>query len=60
MRAIINYSKAIDIDTQSAQIYNNRGRPYFQYLLGNALMEMGRKEDAIIDFSMAIKINPHY
>ena len=31
----------------------------FNYLLGNVLNELGRKEEAIKDYTKAIDINPH-
>ena len=46
--AIRDYSKAIDINPQYGNAYSNRGY-YFNYLLGNALDDLGRKEEAIKD-----------
>ena len=45
------YRKAIKIDPNYAYAYNN---------LGNALDDIGKKEEAIENYRKAIKIDPNY
>ena len=59
-KLIIDYSMAIDIDPKNHDACFNRGRYNLEYLLGCALDVLGRKEEAIIDYSKAIKIYPDY
>ena len=56
--AIIDYTKAIDINPESAKIYYLRSSYYFQYYRGNALDELGWNEDSINNYTKAININP--
>jgi len=48
--AITNYSRAINIDRRNARAFKKRGEMYYNYL--------GEYEDAIRDFSSAIRIDP--
>ena len=45
--AIKDYTKAIDIDPQDSDAYYNRGLNYLIIFVGNALLGLGRNEDAI-------------
>ena len=56
--ALIDYSKAIEINPQNVFAYNNRGRYNLENKLGDIEKDLGRKEDALIDYSKAIEINP--
>ena len=47
--AIKHYDRAIDLNPQSANAYNNRG---------NAKRALGRHRDAIADYDQAIDLNP--
>ena len=50
--------KAIEINPNEAEAYFNRGNYKLSIFLANALKDLGRKEDAIIDYSKVIEINP--
>ena len=56
--ALIDYSMAIDIDQKNHDACFNSGRYNLEYLLGCALVDLGRKEEAIIDYSKTIEIYP--
>ncbi len=49
--AISDYTKALEIEPQSADVYANRGLAYSQ---------IGRNDKAISDFNEALEINPQY
>lgn len=48
-KAIADYTRAIGIDTHSAEAYCSRGNSYF---------EIGKYEHALADYSKAIELNP--
>jgi protein O-mannosyl-transferase len=50
-QAISNYSKAIEVDSNSWMAYNNRGNVY---------VEQGKTTQAVLDFNKAIAINPNF
>ncbi len=50
-QALLDYSKAIEIDPNYAEAYNNRGSTYKQ---------QGNLTGALSDFNRAIEINPKY
>jgi len=45
------YSKAIDLDPEMTEAYNNRGNVY---------RNMGNDTDAMMDYNMAVSIDPYY
>ncbi|MCP4364404.1 MAG: tetratricopeptide repeat protein [Planctomycetes bacterium] len=49
--AISNYTKALEIEPQSAEVYASRGLAYSQ---------IGQNDKAISDFNKALEINPQY
>ena len=50
-RAIENYNKAIELDPNDADAYNNRGLAYYY---------LEEYERAIEDYNKAIELNPNY
>ena len=58
--AIIDYTKAIEIDPLFVGAYIKRGRYHLQYLLGDVLCDLGRNGDAIINYTKAIEIDPQH
>jgi len=50
-KAIEQYNKALDIDSEYAEAYNNRGVAY---------LRMEKYEEALDDFNQAIRLNPTY
>ena len=58
--AIIDYTKAIEINPQFDDAYLNRGRYQFLCFLGYALSNLERYEDAIIDYTKALEFDPHH
>lgn len=48
-KAIIMYTKAIQLDSNSSSLYSSRGTSYYQ---------LGQYADAITDYSRALAINP--
>jgi tetratricopeptide (TPR) repeat protein len=50
-KAIVEYNKALELNSQNFEAYVNRG---------NAYEAMGANEDAITDYNRAIEINPNY
>ena len=58
--ALNDYTKAIKINPQYAEAYNNRGRYYHQYFLRNSLSDLGWEEDELNDSTKAIQIDPQY
>ncbi len=49
--AMKDYDKAIELNPQYAEAYNNRGI---------AKAELGRNEEAMKDYDKAIELNPQY
>ena len=50
-KAVVHYTKALDLDLQQPAIYNNRGNMY---------VAIGEIDKAINDFSKAIELKPDY
>ena len=50
-KAIIDYSKALEINSEHVMVYNNRG---------NAWAEKGDLDQAIADYAKSLGINPEY
>ena len=48
-------------DSQCEYAYFGRGRQYFNnYMKAISLDQLGRIEEALIDYNKAIEINPHF
>ena len=56
--AILDYTKAIEMNPMDDLVYYNRGYYYFYIFKANAMNDLGRKEEAIKDYTRAIEINP--
>ena len=52
-----DYTKSINISPKCDRNYGLRGWYFLQYL-GEILNDLGRSEEAIIDYNTALEINP--